>query len=1044
SNLTASTPLLRYVIPNGTTIPARGHLLIANTGYTLNSIATPDGTYTSNINDNRGIAVFNTSLSTNWTVANRLDAVGFNSDGSPTGSLLREGTGLAAIGTNVAAGEQFSLMRKLQCGRPQDTNVNANDFLFISTTGGNLGLAGRPSIVGTPNPQNLASPTSVPPCVDSFTPASGLVGATVTIYGANFEGAASVTFNNTPATAPLQVNQAGTRIVAVVPAGATTGRIAVATPAGTGVSASDFTVLFDSAAPTLTWGDITPAPNAAGWNKSAVEIPYTVADSGSGVASATPGSPLRFELSGSNQTQTVTATDNAGNSASFESPVVNIDLTAPATTATVDGTNNNGFYQDSAQVTLTATDALAGVAATYYTVDGGAAQTYTTSFRVAGDGTHTITFWSVDKAGNLEEAHTLEVKVDGTRPTTTATVSGSTGSNGFYRGAVTVTLSATDALSGVAATYYRVNDGATQTYAAPFSLSGDGTYTVTYWSVDKAGNAEQPRSLTIEIDATAPATTATLSGTLGANGWYTGAVQVTLQNVNETPGAVPPTIYYSMGGVTQTYTAPFTISGDGVGTLTYWSVDAAGNEEQPHPSVPVKIDGTRPTASFGAPSLAANGAGWNNSAVSIPYTASDNLSGVASATPGSPLNFGAEGKNQTKTVTVTDVASNNAALISPKISIDFTAPVTTHSFSGSGANGVYTGNIVVTLAATDNLSGVQATYYSVDGATPQRYGGSLFISGDGQHQLCYWSVDNADNVEAAHCGTIRIDSTPPTTTATLSGTMGSNGWYRSAVTVTLSASDGNGTGVATTYYRVDGGANQIYTGPFTISSDGEHEFYYWSVDNANNTEAARRATVRIDRTSPTTDATLSGTLGNNGWYRSAVQVTLRASDGSSGVATTYYSLDGGVSQTYTGLIPISLNGTHTVVFWSKDGAGNTEATKTLTMQIDATSPVVTVTATPASLKAQNKLLPVTLAGKITDLLSGVDATSATYSVVDEYNVVKPSGSITLKADGTYSFSIQLDAKRNSTDKDGRAYTITVSARDRAGNQGAASIIVKSV
>ncbi|HQR45037.1 MAG TPA: IPT/TIG domain-containing protein [Thermoanaerobaculia bacterium] len=79
----------------------------------------------------------------------------------------------------------------------------------------------------------------VAPRITSFTPTSGVRGASVAIYGANFTGATAVTFNGTPAS--YVVNSA-TRITATVPSGATTGPIGVTTSAGTGTSPASFTV----------------------------------------------------------------------------------------------------------------------------------------------------------------------------------------------------------------------------------------------------------------------------------------------------------------------------------------------------------------------------------------------------------------------------------------------------------------------------------------------------------------------------------------------------------------------------------------------------------------------------------------------------------------------------------------------------------------------------------------------------------------------------------------------------------------------------------
>jgi hypothetical protein len=69
----------------------------------------------------------------------------------------------------------------------------------------------------------------------------------------------------------------------------------------------------------------------------------------------------------------------------------------------------------------------------------------------------------------------------------------------------------------------------------------------------------------------------------------------------------------------------------------------------------------------------------------------------------------------------------------------------------------------------------------------------------------------------------------------------------------------------------------------------------------------------------------------------------------------------------------------------------------------------------------------------------VNANTATYVVTDEYGQVQPKGSVALRADGSYAFTIQLQASRNGNDTDGRQYIITVSAQDKAGNKGSAAI-----
>jgi hypothetical protein len=110
--------------------------------------------------------------------------------------------------------------------------------------------------------------------------------------------------------------------------------------------------------------------------------------------------------------------------------------------------------------------------------------------------------------------------------------------------------------------------------------------------------------------------------------------------------------------------------------------------------------------------------------------------------------------------------------------------------------------------------------------------------------------------------------------------------------------------------------------------------------------------------------------------------------------------------------------------------------------IDTTPPVVTVSANPTMLWPPNgAMVPVTIWGAITDSGSGVNAKTAAYAVRDEYGQVQPSGPMILGLEGSYSTIVSLQASREGSDKNGRQYIITVSAKDNADNLGSASTVV---
>jgi hypothetical protein len=196
-----------------------------------------------------------------------------------------------------------------------------------------------------------------------------------------------------------------------------------------------------------------------------------------------------------------------------------------------------------------------------------------------------------------------------------------------------------------------------------------------------------------------------------------------------------------------------------------------------------------------------------------------------------------------------------------------------------------------------------------------------------------------------------------------------------------------------------------------------------------------------DLTPPTTTLSLSGPTGENGWYRGPVQAALVATDtgGSGGVAATYYTIDAGATATYAAPFTVAVDGNHTLSFWSVDQSGNQEPRRSQGLKIDGTAPALTASVSMDVVRTGGTTVGITtVSGRITDALSGLASGGATYSVVDEYSQVEPSGTVAVQADGSYSFTLTLEGPR-SNDKDGRSYQITVRARDLAGNAGAQTV-----
>lgn len=109
------------------------------------------------------------------------------------------------------------------------------------------------------------------------------------------------------------------------------------------------------------------------------------------------------------------------------------------------------------------------------------------------NGLHSVVAKVKDLRG-YSSSYAWRFRVDTTKPVTTVI-----GSLPTYPGSFLIGLSPTDSGSGVARTYWKLDGGATMTGTWVWGNLGVGSHTVQYWSVDRAGNTEAARTLTLNI-----------------------------------------------------------------------------------------------------------------------------------------------------------------------------------------------------------------------------------------------------------------------------------------------------------------------------------------------------------------------------------------------------------------------------------------------------------------------------------------------------------------------------------------------------------------
>jgi pimeloyl-ACP methyl ester carboxylesterase len=107
-----------------------------------------------------------------------------------------------------------------------------------------------------------------------------------------------------------------------------------------------------------------------------------------------------------------------------------------------------------------------------------------------------------------------------------------------------------------------------------------------------------------------------------------------------------------------------------------------------------------------------------------------------------------------------------------------------------------------------------------------------------------------------------------------------------------------------------------------------------------------------DLTAPVSASTISGLMGQIGYYRTNAAITLSAIDPdvnedpsqTSGVLSIWYKLDGDATyRTYNNPISVAVEGVHSLKFFSTDKAGNNEIEQSVSFTIDKTAPTITLT-----------------------------------------------------------------------------------------------------
>ena len=581
---------------------------------------------------------------------------------------------------------------------------------------------------------------------------------------------------------------------------------------------------------------------------------------------------------------------------------------------------------------------------------------------------------TTDYAGNVSDEATLVIKIDKAAPAN-ATIVVSSGtktlqsSKWYTSNSVKVKITHNgdslngENLSGYKEMKYKLTGAQTQDIT-PISNNGEveitrnGTTTVTAYVYDNVGNVST-NTFNVYLDNQKPnKPSITITPTSSKTTYYSGNISAKIEKSTTTDAhsgfgklTYVLTKDSSKGGQSQGETGinhgeSATINQNGITTVTAYEYDAAGNRSDPT-TVTVYRDKAAPTASISINKSSYYSNDWYKEDVTATISCSDGnpvLSGPS--TVYYKINNGSATANNKAVLTsgtntlvayCYDVAGNKSVEVSKKINIDKNGP----SCDMKGENTKWTNTNIVTLEyyCSGDTGGSGCHGVTGSGCTKQFNPANKLNIQTSSNEIsghsCY-AIDNAGNT-GSKCPTkatanIYIDTTPPITTVTANcRTWGNSSWCRAGASITVSHSDAL-SGIQTSSYTVSGATSGSGTsGTISITNQGTTTVTASSKDKANN-QASGSASIKYDPNAPT-----SPTINASATYNSAASITITAGTESgvngSGYKETQYKIDSGAWTKYTGAIPYSTTGSHTIYAKAIDNAGNESTTVSKSFEI---------------------------------------------------------------------------------------------------------------
>ena len=458
------------------------------------------------------------------------------------------------------------------------------------------------------------------------------------------------------------------------------------------------------------------------------------------------------------------------------------------------------------------------------------------------------------------------------------------------------------------------------------------------WTIkDNVGNSRDCKTnVAVHVDKTAPTCEIQIDpgSKKGNNNWYISDVKLNLIMKDNMSGV-------SEYGITTNANAEYngqkyaslTNDTDSNGVTYYGYVkDRAGNTNTC--KVTVKRLTETPSCTLASSGNVGNN-GWYTSNVNI--TMNSNSKYVTGKNVNNTNRENYTLTSDTKGTTIKGIVTNDAGLTgdcSISVKRDTEAPSCNVDANGTmGQNNWYISNVAMSFASSDATSGVARYGLNANSAS---YNNSnrqnLTWDTDG---ITYYGIvmDNAGNQRDCSKSVKRL-ATAPSCSFDKSGTLGDNGWYRSNVTATIISTIDSKylSNIVVTSQNKNylPGIFNLFESAFDKKVDERTQRYLKSTDeikglitNVAGVTNECSEIIKIDKYAPSCNINANGTMGQNNWYTSNVDISLDVSDSSSGLAQSWLTTDSNYSYSPNKLYTLNYDTDgKTYYAYAKDNAGN--------------------------------------------------------------------------------------------------------------------------